>query len=113
MSGRATVARYAAPAALLAAVTVAVLLIRAGLGGGGSPATALGRVSHATTRTVTARTRTATVPRTAPRVTYTVQSGDTFGSIAAREGVPVAQLERLNPGVSSNSLQVGQRLRIK
>jgi len=27
--------------------------------------------------------------------------------------VPISQLEQLNPGVSSNSLQVGQRLRVK
>ena len=42
-----------------------------------------------------------------------MQAGDTFGSISAKTGVPVAQLERLNPGVSSNSLQVGQKLRVK
>jgi LysM repeat protein len=42
-----------------------------------------------------------------------VQSGDTFGSISAKTGVDVAQLERLNPGVRSNALQVGQRIRVK
>ena len=41
------------------------------------------------------------------------QSGDTFGSISAKTGVPIAELEQLNPGVSSNSLQVGQKLRVK
>jgi LysM repeat protein len=44
---------------------------------------------------------------------YTVQTGDTFGSIAATVGISVEQLQALNPGVSSNSLQVGQRLRVK
>jgi LysM repeat protein len=44
---------------------------------------------------------------------YTVQTGDTFGSISAKTGVPVSRLEELNPGVSSNALQVGQRLRVK
>jgi len=42
-----------------------------------------------------------------------VQTGETFGSIAARSGTSVAELEGLNPGVSSNSLQVGQRIRVK
>ena len=44
---------------------------------------------------------------------YTVASGDTFGSISAKTGVPITQLEQLNPGVSSNTLQVGQKLRVK
>jgi LysM repeat protein len=44
---------------------------------------------------------------------YTVAVGDTFGSISAKTGVPIAQLEQLNPGVSSNALQVGQKLRVK
>jgi LysM repeat protein len=42
-----------------------------------------------------------------------VQTGDTFGAIAARNGTSVSELERLNPGVSSNALQVGQRIRVK
>ena len=43
---------------------------------------------------------------------YTVQTGDTFGSIAAKQGISVEQLQSLNPSVSSNALQVGQKLRI-
>jgi LysM repeat protein len=42
-----------------------------------------------------------------------VQSGDTFGTIAAREGIAVGRLEQLNPGVSSSALAVGQRIRVK
>jgi LysM repeat protein len=107
-------ARYAAPIAFLLAVTVAVLLIRAGLNGGGSTTTTeRGPVTQASTAKTpppgtTRRART----RHAGRF-YTVESGDTFGSISAKTGVPIAELERLNPGVSSNSLQVGQRIRIK
>jgi LysM repeat protein len=44
---------------------------------------------------------------------YTVAAGDTFGSISAKTGVPIAQIEQLNPGISTNSLQVGQKLRVK
>ena len=32
---------------------------------------------------------------------------------ALLQRVPVSELQSLNPGVSSNSLQVGQRLRVK
>jgi hypothetical protein len=107
-----SVARYAAPAAFLLGITIAVLLIRSGLGGGSSPATTLG---PATRTTSPARTQTHAVTRTTPsrQRFYTVQSGDTFGSIAASEGISVAELETLNPGVSSNALQVGQKLRVK
>src|SRR5438045_113707 len=102
-------ARYLAPAAFLAGVTVAVLLVNAGLNGG----------KPETTTTVGG---TVTQPRTTTHSTtshakakrfYTVQSGDTFGAIASNVGISISQLEALNPGVSSNSLRVGQRLRVK
>lgn len=113
--GRRGAAHYAAPIAFLLAVTVAVLLIRAGLDGGGSgTTTGTGPVTHASTTPppgTTRATRAATTTRAGSR--YTVESGDTFGSISAKTGVPVAELERLNPGVDSSSLQVGQKLRVK
>lgn len=107
--GRRRAAHYAAPVLLLAAVTVAVLLIRSGLESGSAkpPPTR----PTATTRTVETRPKHAK-PRT-PASYYTVQTGDTYGSISAKTGVPVSELERLNPGVSSNALQVGQKLRVK
>lgn len=101
-------AHYAAPALFLLGVTIAVLLIRAGLQqDSGSTAT--------TTRPAATRTTvTQTTGRAAPkRGFYTVQTGDTFGTIAAKVGISVERLQSLNPGVSSNALQVGQRLRIK
>jgi LysM repeat protein len=104
--------RYLAPAAFLLAVTIAALLIRSGLRSdhGSATTTLRGPVTHAPT-TVTRRTTGKTTTRAGE--VYTVQSGDTFGSISAKTGVSIAQLEQLNPGVSSNSLQVGQRLRVK
>lgn len=44
---------------------------------------------------------------------YTVRAGDTFGKIAQRNNLTQAQLQRLNPGVKVNSIDIGQRLRIK
>lgn len=131
---RQLLARYAAPAAFLLAVTIVVLLVRSGLGGGSAPATTATRTTtrtttqtQATTRSTTATTvaTTATVPggtttgattgatTVAGATYYTVQKGDTFGIIATKEGTTVAQIEQLNPGVSSNALQVGQRIRVK
>jgi LysM repeat protein len=112
-SGR-RLARYAAPAVFLLGVTVAVLLIRSGLGGGAQATTALGPVTHASTAQLSPTTTAATTSDGASAEQfYVVRRGDTFGSIAAKEGTTVAQIEQLNPGVSSNALQVGQKLRVK
>ena len=105
--------RLAAPAAFLAGLTIAVLLIRAGLRHD-SGTTA----STAATPTAPGLTSTLTIPvgsttTSAAKRFYTVQSGDTYGSIAAKNGTTVTQLEQLNPGISPNSLSVGQRIRVK
>ena len=127
-SPRRSIARYAAPAAFLLAATILAILIHSALGGKGiSPGrttTPLGPVTRPSTAPVPANTmRTITSTHTSATDTTsgsvagaaytTVQSGDTFGSIAARSGTSVAELEGLNPGISSNSLQVGQRIRVK
>jgi LysM repeat protein len=101
-------ARLAAPVAFLAAVTIGALVVRAGLQHGkhhaGSPVTTV----------TTSKTKTTSRHTKKPRVqTYTVQSGDTFGSIAARIGTSVATLERLNPGVDPTTLRVGQKIRVQ
>ena len=44
--------------------------------------------------------------------TYTVQAGDTLSAIAGETGVPIEELEELNPGVDSQSLSVGQELKL-
>lgn len=121
---RAPLARYLAPAAFLLGVTVAVLLIHSALGGkGAGPTTTLGPVTHTSTARIPPKT-TLTFTQTGSTSTaggtsvagaeYTaVQKGDTFFSIATRSGTTVAAVEALNPGMSSNALQVGQQIRVK
>ena len=90
-------------------------LIRAGLESHSGPA----HHSRPGTRTVTqaGTTTAATVTTTRTRHTvsrfYTVAAGDSFGVISTKTGVPVATIVRLNPTVSSTSLHVGQRVRIR
>jgi LysM repeat protein len=102
-------AHYAAPVAFLTGVTIAVLLVHS----------ALNHRTETTTTTPPATVTTATTTTKKPaakhagRRFYVVQSGDSFGTIAAKVGISVAQLEALNPGVSSNALRVGQKLRIR
>jgi LysM repeat protein len=104
--------RYAAPAAFLAAVTVAVLLIHSGLQGGGSTTTTASLPAVTTTTTARATTATTRTGTTGARY-YTVQSGDTLGAIAAKYGTTVEQLQGLNPNVDPAALQPGQRIRVK
>jgi LysM repeat protein len=45
--------------------------------------------------------------------TYTVQSGDTFESIATKTGTTVDKLRQLNPNVDPTALQVGETIRVQ
>jgi LysM repeat protein len=103
--------RFGAPVAFLAAVTVAVLLIKSALSGSTSPVTDVGSTS--TTHAHTAHT-TAKTPRTTRSVAryYTIQPGDTLGSVAVREKTTVDELMRLNPGIDPHALHAGQRIRV-
>jgi LysM repeat protein len=49
----------------------------------------------------------------AHRSFYTVQAGDNLSTISTRTGIPVITLERLNPSLDPNSLQTGQRIRLR
>ncbi len=93
---RAAVARLAAPFVFLLAVTIAVMLVRAGLRER-SPSAGRGGV----------------VATTTGEQRYEVRRGDTLQSIAARFGTSAKELTRLNPGIDPVALRVGDRLRVK
>lgn len=50
--------------------------------------------------------------RTSAQERYTVRAGDTLGSIAKGAGMSLADLQRLNPGVSPKALKPGISLRL-
>ena len=113
--------RYGAPAAFLLAVTIAVLLIKSGLDSGTKEQTTAAPTTTAQTTTAAAPTTTITLTgsptvstTTAPANAqyYTIQSGDTLGSIASQYNTSVDQLLTWNPGVDPSSLQPGQRIRV-
>jgi LysM repeat protein len=119
---RQQVTHYGAPAAFLAAVTIAVILIKAGLNGGsGSTTTAvLPTTSTATTTTSTKLVLTApqggttSTDTTASGAEYhVVQSGDTLGSMAEKYSTTVDELMTLNPGIDPTAMHIGQRIRVK
>ena len=107
---RAEVARYVAPAAFLLVVTAAVLLVRAGLEGGGNGTTtaAVPKPRPITTRSTTTRPK----PKPAARRFYTIQSGDTLEIVAARFGTTTEKLLALNPNVDPHALSAGQKIRV-
>jgi N-acetylmuramoyl-L-alanine amidase len=112
MRGRARLARYAAPAAFLAAATVAILLVRSGLENGDvttPPAT----TAVTTTAAATTRTPGTTTTSAAGAEFYVIQAGDTLAVIADEHDTTVEQLLVLNPDVDPVALTVGQRIRVK
>lgn len=44
------------------------------------------------------------------KITYTIESGDTLGTIARRFGISVKDLQRMNPGKKPERLRIGDRL---
>jgi len=90
---------YAAPAAFLLAATIAVVLIRAGFESGSDAASTGTGVA-------------ATTGKTPPRY-WSVRAGDTFALISRETGVSVVVIRRLNPGVNSTALFIGERIRIR
>jgi LysM repeat protein len=111
--------RFGVPAAFLLAVTIAVLLIKAGLDDSGSatttvasPTTTARTTTQATTTklVLTGTAGTATAPADAQY--YVIQSGDTLGGIAANHDTSVEQLLTLNPDLDPNALQPGARIRV-
>jgi hypothetical protein len=97
--------RYVGPAAFLFVATVAVLLVRAGLHAGAKQGPGSPAAPSTTVRT--------TIRPAGGRRFWTVRAGDTFALVAARSGVSVATIARLNPGVRSTSLHIGQKLRLR
>ena len=113
MRGKARLARYAAPAAFLAAATVAILLVRSGLENGDAttpPATTAVTTAPATTRPGTTG---GTTTNAAGAEFYVIQAGDTLAVIADEHDTTVEQLLVLNPEVDPVALTVGQRIRVK
>jgi LysM repeat protein len=104
---RSRITRWAAPVAFLAAITIGALVVRAGLEHGKHHA-------KKTATTVTSKTKKSHGHgHRQHRVRYTVQSGDTLASIAAKTHTTVARLMQLNPGIEPTALRVGQTIRVK
>jgi N-acetylmuramoyl-L-alanine amidase len=105
MIARAMVARsrgrWLAPIVLLGILVAIGLVVRAEL-----------RSSPRPPATPAVATSTSSTTAASPAF-YVVKAGDSLSTIASKTGVPVGQLEALNPNVDPNVLHTGQRLRLR
>jgi LysM repeat protein len=94
-------ARFLAPIALAATIAGTYLIVHDGLKSKSTPS------HHSGT------TRRHAHGKYARAKFYVIQGGDSMSSIAAKTGVNLNTLEDLNRSVDPNSLQTGQRLRLR
>jgi N-acetylmuramoyl-L-alanine amidase len=109
----ARLARYAAPAAFLAAATVAILLVRSGLENGDTTVPTGTAAVTTSPSTTTAPGTTGATTNPAGAEFYVIQAGDTLAVIADQYDTTVEQLLVLNPDIDPVALTVGQRIRVK
>ena len=92
-------ARYLAPIALVATLVGTYFVVHAAVSG-----------KHASAKSHAARAGRGRGPKNR---FYTVQPGDSLTSVAAKTRVQVTTLEDLNRTTDPNSLQPGQRIRLR
>jgi LysM repeat protein len=103
-------ARLLAPIALVA--TAVALFGIVASGGGGSNGGAAGGAAPDTGQKTQSASPTPSKKK-ATRQTYTVKPGDTPSTIAEQAGIPLDQLLELNPNLDPQSLNPGDKLRIR
>jgi spore germination protein YaaH len=96
-------ARYLAPAALLAIAVGAYLIVSAHVhsSSGTAPSGHVLDVGHLVRG------------KYAHRRFYVVQPGDSLTRISSKTGLTVTRLEQLNSSLDPNTLQTGQRLKLR
>ena len=85
-------------------------------------AASLGNIQASITKMEESQKRPAATPAAAKGATrepavagpdeYVIKSGDNFSKIARTHGVSLADLQAVNPGVSSTELKVGQKIKL-
>jgi LysM repeat protein len=97
--------RFLAPIALAAVAVGTYMIVHAGLATHGATTT------QSSTLLNGPRASTRTHKRTSKY--YFVKPGDTLTGISVKTHISIPRLSNLNPGMSPNSLQTGQRLRLR
>jgi len=97
--------RIVAVTALVVAAIVVIVAIGGAIGGGNSGSSGHG---HGGKTTHYAAKKKHHIP-----ASYEIQSGDTLISIAHRTGVPVREIEALNPEIDPQILIAGETLKLR
>src|SRR4051794_34913583 len=97
--------RWIAPIALIVVVGAMLAVINNSDVGGKSDA-----ASKSSSTVTGASETTKKRPSKKARTTYTVHTGDTLSAIAEKTGVPLDEIERLNPGLDAQTLHAGQKI---
>jgi LysM repeat protein len=103
---RSWIARFLALAAIVAAI-VAIIVVASNTDLHSNSNHKGGKQSHAHKEKQQPKQ-----PRTKAK-TYTVESGDTLTSIAHKTGIPLAELQALNPEVDPQTLIAGEVLKLQ
>jgi len=98
--------RWLAPIALIVVLGAILAVINNSDVGGAK------KDSASNSGTVTGASEEKKKPARKHRRTYTVHTGDTLSAIAEKTGVPLDELERLNPGVDEQTLHAGQKIKL-
>ena len=100
-----------APVSLIVFAIVFLFVVVASLDGG-SESVESDRPQREASTPRPART-TESSPRSEESRAYVVESGDTLATIAEKTGVPVEQLQALNPTLDPRGLVTGQRIKLR
>lgn len=105
-------ARWLAPVALVTCAVAVFAIVTSGPSNEAGSDGATTSEQPASERSTTSQRRSSSSRRSSRRSTYTVKPGDTLSAIAEKTGVPLSELQALNPDLDSQSLQTGQKIKL-
>jgi LysM repeat protein len=112
MAGRSP-ARFLAPLALVAFVVALLLVVNGTTGGSDAGSSAKPGASQQQPSGGAKPVDAKTQRHAGTRRVYVVKPGDTPSAIAQKTGVPLQDIERLNPNLNPQALSPGQRLKLR
>jgi LysM repeat protein len=105
-------ARFLAPLALVAFAFALVVVVQSSAGGGGSGGTTSTEQQPTSPGTGSGDEPAPADDSKGPRF-YRVKPGDTPSAIAQKTGVPLSQIQELNPDLDPQTLAPGQRIKLR
>lgn len=105
-------ARWLAPVALVTCAVAVFAIVSSGTSEDAGTDGATTSERPASERSTSSQRRRSSSRRSTRRRTYTVKPGDTLSAIAEKTGVPLSELQALNPDLDSQSLQTGQKVKL-